>query len=56
MGYIADEVVYSRTLVGGGTRSLPDNVHVTLELLDERRFGNGGVHLHYRAVPDTTSG
>ena len=35
-------------LVGGGTRSLPDDVQVTLELLEERRFGNGVVHLHYR--------
>ena len=35
-------------VVGGGTRSLPDNVWMELELLDERRFGNGVVHLHYR--------
>jgi dihydrofolate reductase len=35
-------------LMGGGTRSLPDNVRLGLELLDERRFGNGVVHLHYR--------
>jgi dihydrofolate reductase len=34
--------------VGGGKRSFPDNVSLTLELLDERRFGNGTVHLHYR--------
>jgi dihydrofolate reductase len=37
-------------VVGGGTRSLPDNVRVKLELLDERRFGNGVVHLHYRTA------
>jgi dihydrofolate reductase len=36
-------------VVGGGTRSLPDDVRLKLELLDERRFGNGMVHLHYRA-------
>ena len=36
------------TVVGGGTRSLPDDVSWELELLDERRFGNGVVHLHYR--------
>jgi dihydrofolate reductase len=36
-------------VVGGGTRSLPDAVRLELELLDERRFGNGTVHLHYRA-------
>jgi dihydrofolate reductase len=35
-------------VVGGGKRSLPDNVRLKLELLDERRFGNGVVHLHYR--------
>jgi dihydrofolate reductase len=35
-------------VVGGGTRSLPNNVRLKLELLDERRFGNGVVHLHYR--------
>ena len=35
-------------VVGGGKRALPDNVRVQLELLDERRFGNGVVHLHYR--------
>ena len=35
-------------VVGGGKPSLPDDVHVELELLDERRFGNGVVHLHYR--------
>jgi len=35
-------------VVGGGKRSLPNNVRLKLELLDERRFGNGVVHLHYR--------
>ena len=38
-------------VVGGGTRSLPDDVRVHLELMDERRFGNGVVHLHYRVAP-----
>src|SRR5258705_3856891 len=28
-------------IVGGGTPALPDHVRVDLELLDERRFGNG---------------
>jgi dihydrofolate reductase len=36
-------------LVGGGQRSLPNNVRLKLELLDERRFENGVVHLHYRS-------
>ena len=35
-------------LVGGGKRSLPDDVRVSLELLDERRFGGGMVYLRYR--------
>jgi dihydrofolate reductase len=34
-------------VVGGGKRSLPDDVRLELELLDERRFGGGTVHLHY---------
>jgi dihydrofolate reductase len=37
-------------VVGGGTASLPTNVHLMLELLDERRFNSGVVHLHYRSV------
>jgi len=37
-------------VVGGGTASLPANVHLKLELLDERRFNSGAVHLHYRTV------
>jgi dihydrofolate reductase len=36
-------------LVGAGTAALPDGVRLELELLDERRFGNGVVHLHYRS-------
>jgi dihydrofolate reductase len=35
-------------VVGGGTQSLPKEVLLKLELLGERRFGNGVVHLHYR--------
>jgi dihydrofolate reductase len=38
-------------VVGGGKQSLPDDVRLELELLDERRFGNGVVHLHYRTTP-----
>jgi riboflavin biosynthesis pyrimidine reductase len=37
-------------VVGGGTRALPDDVRVPLELTDERRFGNGTVYLRYRAL------
>jgi dihydrofolate reductase len=35
-------------VVGGGNQALPDKVRVPLELLDERRFGNGVVYLRYR--------
>ena len=35
-------------VVGGGKKSLPNDVRVELELLDERRFEGGVVHLHYR--------
>jgi dihydrofolate reductase len=47
---LVDEVHLFLTpiLVGGGNRALPDGVRVSLELLGERRFGNGVVHLHYR--------
>ena len=38
------------SLVGGGKRSLPDGVRLDLELLEERRFGNGMVYLRYRAT------
>ncbi len=36
-------------VVGGGNNALPDNVRLELELLGERRFGNGVVYLHYRS-------
>ena len=36
-------------LVGGGKSALPRDVRLQLELLDERRFGNGMVYLRYRA-------
>jgi dihydrofolate reductase len=35
-------------VVGGGKQSLPDNVFLELELLDERRFSSGMVYLYYR--------
>jgi dihydrofolate reductase len=37
-------------IVGGGKRALPDKARVELELLDERRFGNGVVYLRYRTI------
>jgi dihydrofolate reductase len=48
---LVDEVcVYvSPVVVGGGRRFLPDKVRLDLELVDQRRFGNGVVFLRYRA-------
>jgi hypothetical protein len=39
-------------VVGGGTPGLPQNVHVDVELLGERRFANGVVHMHQRTRVD----
>ncbi len=39
-------------VVGGGKQSLPEDVRWELELLEERPFGNGMVHLRYRARPE----
>ncbi|MEO7367397.1 MAG: dihydrofolate reductase family protein [Gemmatimonadaceae bacterium] len=35
-------------VVAAGTKCLPDDVSLELELISERRFPNGVVHLHYR--------
>lgn len=40
-------------IVGGGKRFFPDDVRVDLELLDERRFGNGTVYLRYAVEGDS---
>lgn len=47
---LVDEIqlFLSPVVVGGGTRALPNDVRVDLELLEERRFDNGVVHLRYR--------
>lgn len=47
---LVDEVhlFLSPVVVGGGIRALPDGARLDLELLEERRFGNGVVHLAYR--------
>jgi dihydrofolate reductase len=34
-------------VVGGGKRALPDDVRAEFELVAERRFRSGVVHLHY---------
>lgn len=37
-------------VLGGRKRALPDNLRMRLELLGERRFRSGVVHLHYRVI------
>jgi dihydrofolate reductase len=44
------QLFLSPVSVGGGNPALPADVRVDLELLGERRFGNGVVGLHYRVV------
>jgi len=44
------QVLLVPVVVGGGIRFFPDDVRLTLELLDERRFGNGTLHLRYRTI------
>ena len=41
-------LVISPILLGGGKPALPAGVRLPLELVGERRFGSGVVHLHYR--------
>jgi dihydrofolate reductase len=43
-------LILAPIVVGGGQQSLPDDVRLELELLDERRFGNGMVYLRYRTA------
>jgi dihydrofolate reductase len=41
-------LLLSPIVVGGGKPALPPGVRAGLELLDQRRFGNGVVYLRYR--------
>jgi dihydrofolate reductase len=49
---LVDEIqlFVSPAVVGGGNPALPDGLRLSLELLDERRFANGAVHLRYRVA------
>jgi dihydrofolate reductase len=38
-------------VVGGGKPSLPRGMRAQLELLEDRRFGNGVVYVRYRVAP-----
>jgi len=40
-------VLVTPVIVGGGTRSLPDDVFLNLELRDVRQFASGVAFLHY---------
>lgn len=44
----ACQLVLAPVSVGGGKPALPGNFRLALELLEERRFGNGMVYLHYQ--------
>jgi dihydrofolate reductase len=50
---LVDELhqVLHPVIVGGGTSWLPDGLRLDLELVEERRFAAGAVHLHYRTKP-----
>jgi dihydrofolate reductase len=41
------QLIVGPAIVGGGNPFFPDDVRVDLELLDERRFGNGVVYPRY---------
>ena len=49
---LVDEIqlLVAPAVVGGGKQTLPDGVHVKLELIDERRFVSGMVFLRYRTA------
>jgi dihydrofolate reductase len=41
-------LILAPVIVGAGTRALPEDVRLDLELLDQQRFESGMVHLRYR--------
>lgn len=47
---VVDELrlVLCPVTVGAGTPAFPTDLRLDLELIDERRFGNGAVHVAYR--------
>ncbi|WEO77243.1 dihydrofolate reductase family protein [Cryobacterium sp. SO2] len=49
---LIDEVqlFVSPIIIGGGTKFLPDDLHLSLELKDEYAFRNGVVYLGYRVL------
>jgi len=47
---VVDEILLMLfpVVVGSGKPALPKDLRLNLELIDERRFGNGAVHVAYR--------
>jgi len=43
------------SMVGAGNKALPGGIRLKLELIGERRFGSGVVHLHY-ALQNSSGG
>jgi dihydrofolate reductase len=43
-------LILAPIVVGAGTAALPSAIRLPLELVDERRFASGFVHLHYRTA------
>jgi dihydrofolate reductase len=50
---LVDEVhlFLNPVVVGAGNRAFPDDVRISLDLVDNQKFANGVVHLHYRVIP-----
>jgi dihydrofolate reductase len=44
-------VMLCPVVVGAGKPAFPTDLRLDLELIDERRFGNGAVHVAYRVRP-----
>jgi dihydrofolate reductase len=44
------QLLVAPIVIGGGNRSLPEGLRVKLELIDQRRFKSGVVHLRYRTI------
>jgi dihydrofolate reductase len=44
------KILVNPVIVGGGTAALPGDLRLNLELVDERRFENGVVFMHYRVL------
>ena len=49
---LVDELqqLFCPVVIGGGKRFLPDGLQLDLELLEQRRFGNGVVFVRYRVL------